>query len=566
MNPLQAGDLFGSYRLVGPAPLGRGGFAEVWLGEHTADQTKAAIKVLNVPLPTMNEQDKFLDEARHLRQLVHHHIVRLLDCGIQSQSDKPYLILEYAANGTLRKKHPKGSILPISTVLNYTKQIVDGLQYAHNTRIIHRDIKPENMLQNGSDTILLSDFGIALPGKTLPHTAMQDIMGTPGYVAPEQLDGHPALPSDQYALAVVIYEWLCGHLPFRGTPIEIRIQQQSSSPPPLQNVAPGISSQVRSAVEQVLFRALSIDVSKRFRSVKDFADALEQAVNNPQISVGGGVPNSSVASPAGAQQKPISPVSVNQGAGAGNVAGAMGGGINPVIPISPGTNTPHRLSPAGGGNNVYASNQSPSTLAQGQIVLPGTAGNGPFNPLNPFATPSTPGHNAPTQASLLSGSPSYNALTQAAYPNFNPFGSGGPTSPGKQTGSVSPKAQGKWFERQFWKQSKNRFFIYGGVVIDFILAVVLGTWLNAGDASWNLWLGSLLIAVVTRLLCASLRNRYFAYFLASLLGIYWGIGSWALGTVLHNATKLEPIPPHIIALFGLILALFQHIRYVQKKK
>jgi len=131
----------GSYRLI--RHLGRGGFADVYLGIHIHLKTPAAIKVLHTRL-TDGEFEKFRTEARTIARLEHPYIVRVLDFGIDGNT--PFLVMSYAPNGTLRQRHPKGVRLPLATVISYVKQLADALHYAHQQKLIHRDIKPENML------------------------------------------------------------------------------------------------------------------------------------------------------------------------------------------------------------------------------------------------------------------------------------------------------------------------------------------------------------------------------------------------------------------------------------
>jgi len=151
------GQQLGNYRLI--RMLGEGGFAEVYLGEHIHLGTKAAIKVLHTQL-TSDDVDKFRDEARTIANLIHPNIVRVLEFGIEGKT--PFLVMDYAPNGTLRQKHPKGVPLPLPTIVNYVKQIAEALQSAHEEKFIHRDVKPENMLLGRRGEVLLSDFGIAL--------------------------------------------------------------------------------------------------------------------------------------------------------------------------------------------------------------------------------------------------------------------------------------------------------------------------------------------------------------------------------------------------------------------
>jgi serine/threonine protein kinase len=129
------------------------------------------------------------------------------------------------------------------------------------------------MLLEPDNSILLSDFGIAVVAHSSHSLNTQDIIGTVAYMAPEQLQGKPRLASDQYALAVVVYEWLSGSWPFSGAYVEIAIQHALTPPLPLRDKMPTISPEV----EQVVMKALAKDPHQRFASVQDFATALEQA-------------------------------------------------------------------------------------------------------------------------------------------------------------------------------------------------------------------------------------------------------------------------------------------------
>ncbi len=265
------GQQLGNYRLT--RLLGHGGFAEVYLGEHTFLGTMAAIKILRMQV-TENDIAQFQQEARLLASLKHPSIVRILDFGIDMQT--PYLVMEYAPNGTLRTRHPKGSSLPISTVVGYVKQIAEALQYAHERNVVHRDIKPENMLIGEKNEILLSDFGIALITHSSHQQSSKDMAGTVAYMAPEQIEAHPRPASDQYSLGVVVYEWLCGTLPFHGSYIEIAMKHRLTPPAALRASLPALSPDV----EHVVMTALAKQAQERFASVSAFATALEQASQN----------------------------------------------------------------------------------------------------------------------------------------------------------------------------------------------------------------------------------------------------------------------------------------------
>ncbi len=266
--PNHVGQQLGNYRLI--RLLGEGGFAQVYLGEHVHLGTQAAVKVLHTQL-TNQDIEAFRTEARTIAHLIHPHIVRVLDFGVEDNT--PFLVMDYASNGTLRNLHPKGTSLPLATIVNYVKQVADALQYAHDEKLIHRDIKPENMLVGAGHEVLLSDFGIALVAQSSRHQSTQEILGTVTYMSPEQIQGKPRPASDQYSLGIVVYEWLCGDRPFHGSFTELCAQHTFASPPLLREKVPTISSDV----EYVVMTALAKDPKQRFASVRAFATALEQA-------------------------------------------------------------------------------------------------------------------------------------------------------------------------------------------------------------------------------------------------------------------------------------------------
>jgi serine/threonine protein kinase len=261
------GQQIGNYRLI--RMLGRGGFAEVYLGEHLHLHIQAAIKVLHTALVSKEEIDHFRSEACMVAHLVHPHIVQVLEFGVENSM--PFLVMRYAPGDTLRHLHPGGTQVPLPILVKYIKQVASALQYAHDEHVIHRDVKPENMLIGPNHEVLLSDFGIALEAKSSCYGNIQEIAGTAPYMAPEQFRGKARPASDQYALGVVVYEWLCGKRPFKGSFIEIASQHLFASPPPLH----GHQSGIPSAVEQVILKALAKDPSQRFGSMWEFASAFE---------------------------------------------------------------------------------------------------------------------------------------------------------------------------------------------------------------------------------------------------------------------------------------------------
>jgi len=264
----RTGQQLGNYRLL--KLLGKGGFAEVYLGEHVYLKTNSAVKVLQTQL-SGSEDESFLHEARTIAHLSHPHIVRVMDFGVDNQT--PFLVMDFARHGTLRNQHPKGSRLPLPTVVSYVKQVASALQYAHDAKFVHRDIKPENMLLDQDNKILLSDFGIALAAQSSRYQSTQDVIGTVAYMSPEQIQGKPRPASDQYSLAIVVYEWLSGDRPFHGSFTELCTQHMFAPPPSLHEKLATLPP----AVEQVVNIALSKDPKQRFGSIQAFANALEHA-------------------------------------------------------------------------------------------------------------------------------------------------------------------------------------------------------------------------------------------------------------------------------------------------
>jgi serine/threonine protein kinase len=322
----RVGQQIGNYRLV--QLLGSGGFADVYLGSQVFLDNPAAIKLLHTNL-AREDIESFRAEARTLVRLIHPHVIRVLDFGVDANT--PFLVMDYAPNGTLRQRHPRGQQLPLARVIEYVRQIASALQYAHDEKIIHRDVKPENLLIGRQQEILLSDFGIAVVAQSTLTQLTQELTGTAAYMAPEQIQGHARPASDQYALGIVAYEWLSGTTPFTGTFTELTFKHIMAPVPSLRAQVPGLPP----AVEQVILTALAKDPAQRFRSVRAFAAALEQAsiygVSSPFPQV----------SPAqAAPLTPILPLLSAEPARFAQIPGHTETTIPPTMPVQPGRYPP----------------------------------------------------------------------------------------------------------------------------------------------------------------------------------------------------------------------------------
>jgi serine/threonine protein kinase len=272
------GKEIGNYRIM--REIGGGGFGNIYLAEHTLIQHRVVvIKILRgVYLGSEEERKGFIQEAQILENLKEHpHILSILDLGIED--GVPYLITTYAEQGSLRDRFKSRHNQPFSIpeTLTIVQQVGEALQYAHQRNIVHRDMKPENILFNSRGEVLLADFGIStvLSTTSIKHT---EVMGTPAYMAPEQFRGEVSKRSDQYALACITYEMLCGHRPFgAGDFISLGYKHVTEPPPHIRQ----FNATVPLHIEQALLRAMTKDRSARFEDIATFIDALQQ-VGRPQ--------------------------------------------------------------------------------------------------------------------------------------------------------------------------------------------------------------------------------------------------------------------------------------------
>jgi eukaryotic-like serine/threonine-protein kinase len=258
------------YRLL--APLGTGGFAQVYLGEDRVSREKVAIKMAHAGIGAARKAQFSAEAALHLR-LHHSHIIRAHSFKEPEWIGTPFLVMDYAAVGTMRKQVPEGTQFPLPAVVNIVKQVASALHYLHHLGVVHRDVKPENLLVQSGMRVLLSDFGNARMIKQRTVEEHSDISGTASYMAPEQLQRRFSVASDQYALGITTYEWLSGVRPFSGIPLRVALQHLNSRPPAFREVG----TYVPAEVEAVVMRALAKEPQQSFPDVWEFALALEQA-------------------------------------------------------------------------------------------------------------------------------------------------------------------------------------------------------------------------------------------------------------------------------------------------
>ena len=228
-----AGAVLGG-RYVLDEQIGSGGYGEVWRAADTVLSRPVAVKLLH-PLYTQRSEAlaRFRAEARHAGGLSHENIAQVFDYVEPADGQPPYLVMELV-DGPSLETLLTGGPLDDSRTMDIVAQAAAGLQAAHAAGMIHRDIKPPNLLLAPGGTVKITDFGIAHTIGSVPVTASGELVGTPGYLAPERAMGEQATPaSDLYSLGMVAYECLAGTPPFRGTALEVALAHRDRPLPPL---------------------------------------------------------------------------------------------------------------------------------------------------------------------------------------------------------------------------------------------------------------------------------------------------------------------------------------------
>ncbi len=255
--------------------LGEGGMALVYLARDVRLDRTVAIKVLRGEVALALGGDRFLREIKLASHLQHPNILAVWDSG--DADGILYFVMPFVTGESLRDRLDREKQLSLEDAIMITREIADALHYAHGKGIVHRDIKPENILIEQGHAIL-ADFGIARAasesGNKLTETGMS--VGTPTYMSPEQSMGGDQIDgrSDQYSLGCVLYELLAGQPPFDGNNTMAILAKHSMEAVPSLQV---VRSSVPDDVEDVVMRSLEKTPADRFRSMKEFGDALGAA-------------------------------------------------------------------------------------------------------------------------------------------------------------------------------------------------------------------------------------------------------------------------------------------------
>lgn len=273
---LQEGEQIGPYTITGV--LGRGGMATVYRASHGRLERDVAIKVMHASLM---QDDSFIArferEARIVARLEHPNIVPIYDYN--EHESEPYLVMKLIPGTTLKRFALKQG-MTLEETAEMMSQLANALDYAHGQNILHRDLKPSNILVDEHKRPYLTDFGLARLAQSGESTMSRDMMlGTPYYISPEQAQGGVDIDhrTDIYAFGVILYELICGHIPFSGdTPYAIVHGHIYEAPVPPSQRNPNLPP----AIDAVILRALAKDRNQRYDSASAMMQAFRQALAN----------------------------------------------------------------------------------------------------------------------------------------------------------------------------------------------------------------------------------------------------------------------------------------------
>src|SRR5512143_1173216 len=267
----------GRYEVV--SALGQGAMGTVYRAVDPLIERTVAIKTINLNLSKAERaefEERFYREAKSAGRLNHAHIVTIYDVG--ETGDSAYIAMEYVEGKSLREMLDSGVVLPVELITRIAARVASALNYAHENHVVHRDIKPANIMITSNRDVKIMDFGIAqIP--TGSRTQLGTVLGSPKYMAPEQVAGKPADGrADIFALGVVLYEMLTGTTPFNGdnlSAIMYKILNEEPAPPSTAN------PRVPPAFDRIISRALAKRPEDRYQTAREFARNLRNPDTTP---------------------------------------------------------------------------------------------------------------------------------------------------------------------------------------------------------------------------------------------------------------------------------------------
>ncbi len=271
------GTTIDQYRIE--ARLGGGGMGEVFRARDLELDRDVAIKLVRPELADLEEVTaRFRAEARTLAGLAHSNIATVF--RFFAHEGTLYLVMEYISGKPFGDMLRDDGAKPAGEVVHMLKQALSGLGYAHDNKVVHRDIKPGNLMLDGHNTVKVLDFGIAHLLDQTRITQSGSVLGTPAYMAPEQVLGQQVDGrTDLYALGVVLFEMLTGKLPFRAnSQFELMRAHLETQPRSLKEM----TDTVPAPLQDTIIRALAKDSDQRYQSAAEFAGALDVALAESQ--------------------------------------------------------------------------------------------------------------------------------------------------------------------------------------------------------------------------------------------------------------------------------------------
>jgi serine/threonine-protein kinase len=278
-DPLVGKVLLDRVRII--RAIARGGMGKVYLGEQTRMKRQCAVKVLDPKLTAIGDAGefarRFLLEASIAAKLTHPHVVTIFDYG--ETPDGCFIAMEYLAGRSVSEELKKDARFVPARAIHIAKQVARALREAHALGVVHRDVKPGNIFllrqDDDDDFVKVLDFGLVHDSKAGDgHAPTDTIMGSPRYMAPEQVQGKEVDPrTDIYSLGAVLYAMLTGHPPFeRRTDLATMMAQVSDPPPAMSSVVPGLV--VPPQLEAIVMRCLAKNPDARWASMEDLVTAL----------------------------------------------------------------------------------------------------------------------------------------------------------------------------------------------------------------------------------------------------------------------------------------------------
>jgi serine/threonine-protein kinase len=260
------GQVVGKYQVL--ANLGTGGFGTVFLARDTWVDKKVAIKV---PHRQGGDLDELLQEPRLLGALNHPNIVNLYT--VEKLDGTFFFVMEYVKGESLEAVLDREKALDVARAVDYTLQILQAVEHAHQAQILHRDLRPANVLVAESGVLKVADFGVS---RFLEKSHATTVIGSPPYMAPEQFQGRAVLASDVYSVGVMFYQMLTGLLPyFSPNPAQIErlVAQGRCTPPRLRN------QQVPKEISDIVMKALAPELGDRYQRASELVEDLATAAD-----------------------------------------------------------------------------------------------------------------------------------------------------------------------------------------------------------------------------------------------------------------------------------------------